>query len=128
MDTEADPIVGHWYQHLDKGQKFQVVAVDEEEGIVEIQHFDGNLEEVDRDTWYNLDVEPIEEPEDWTGPMDGIERDDLGYIETDMAPDDWAQPLQELKRTQEAPEREPEEEQDDWGEGRPEEEPWEGET
>ncbi|WP_455198264.1 DUF6763 family protein [Kaarinaea lacus] len=29
MSTEVDPIVGNWYQHLDKGQRFLVVAFDD---------------------------------------------------------------------------------------------------
>ena len=32
MPTEADPILGNWYRHLDKGQKFWVVALNEDEG------------------------------------------------------------------------------------------------
>ena len=68
MPTEADPILGTWYQHLDKGQKFCVVALNEDDGLIEMQHFDGDLEEIDSDTWYQLDLEPIEEPENWSGP------------------------------------------------------------
>ena len=60
MPTEADPILGTWYQHLDKGQKFCVVALNEDDGLIEMQHFDGDLEEIDSDTWYQLDLEPIE--------------------------------------------------------------------
>ena len=63
MPTEADPILGNWYQHLDKGQKFCVVALNVDEGLIEMQHFDGDLEEIDRDTWYQLDLQLIEEPE-----------------------------------------------------------------
>ena len=62
MTTEADPIVGNWYQHLDKGQKFEVVAFDKDEGWVEIQYFDGDVDEIDLDAWYELDIEPIEAP------------------------------------------------------------------
>ena len=46
-------------------------------------------------------LEPIETPEDWTGPMDDIERDDLGYTETDMSAEDWAEPLGERSTLQE---------------------------
>jgi hypothetical protein len=45
MTTESDPIIGNWYCHLDKGQRFQVVAIDEEKETVEVQNFDGNLNE-----------------------------------------------------------------------------------
>jgi len=81
MPTEADPVVGHWYRHTDRGQIFQVVAFDEEEGLVEMQNFDGDLEETDLSTWYTMNIEVCEEPEDWTGPMDNVQRDDLGYTE-----------------------------------------------
>lgn len=124
MPTDADPVVGNWYQHLDKGQKFIIVSVDEDNGLVEIQNFDGDVEEIDLDDWYESDIEPIETPEDWTGPIDDIERDDLGYTETDMETDDWATPLRSLKRPNSG---DAEVTQDDWGEGQIEEEPWEGE-
>ncbi len=128
MPTEADPIVGNWYQHLDKGREFEVVAVDEEGGVVEIQYFDGDTDEVGLDEWCGLDIEPIAEPEDWTGPLDDVERDDLGYTETDMQPDDWAAAVSEVKRPDvEAEEELAERPKDEVGEGTPEEDSWKGE-
>lgn len=94
MPIEA-PIVGQWYHHRDKGYEFQVTAVDEDAGTVEMQHFDGDLEEVDLETWQAMEVEPVEQPENWTGPLDDVEPDDLGYTETDMSDDDWSEPLRE---------------------------------
>jgi len=44
-----DPIVGDWYRS--HGQVFEVVAIDEHERVVEVQHADGNLEEIDLDDW-----------------------------------------------------------------------------
>lgn len=84
------PIINQWYRHLDKGEEFQVVAVDENERTVEIQHFDGDVEEIGLEDWRVLNIEPIEPPEDWTGPMDDIERDDLGYTETGVEDEDWS--------------------------------------
>jgi len=115
MSTEADPILGNWYQHLDKGQKFCVVALDEDEGLIEVQHFDGDLEEIDRHSWYQLDLELAEEPENWSGAIDVGEIDDLGTEVTDTTNDDWNAPLQELQST------EPEQEEteapvDEWSE------------
>mgnify|MGYP006297338061 CR=1 FL=1 len=120
MATEYDPIVGNWYQHLDKGQKFEVVAVDEDAGLVELQHFDGDVEETDLEGWYEMEIEPIEAPEDWTGPVDEMEPDQLGYTETAMDKEDWSSGYDEYGRTAR-------QEEDEWGEGRPEEEPWQGE-
>ena len=96
MPTENDPIVGNWYLHRDKGQRFQVVALDEDGGTVELQHFDGDLEEVDFETWYLLDVETSEEPENWSGPLDIGEMDDYGTEITDTSMEDWEEPLEEI--------------------------------
>ncbi len=98
MPNELDPIVGEWYKNLDDEQTFEVVAVDEDEGTVEIQYFDGEIEEIDLENWYELNLEPIEPPEDWSGPFDDLERDDLGYTDMSMHPDEWSNPLDELDR------------------------------
>ncbi len=97
MTTEADPIVTTWYQHLDKGQKFQVVAVDDSEKLIEIQYFDGDLEEIEIDDWYLMELEQIESPEDISGALDVSEIDDLGASITDTSPSDWDAQAQELK-------------------------------
>ncbi|WJW76415.1 hypothetical protein QVG61_04785 [Thiohalobacter sp. IOR34] len=128
MATDADPILRNWYQYPAKGQKFRVVAIDEDAGVVEIQHFDGDLEELGLDTWYELDIEPVEAPENWSGPFDVVEVDDLGESITDTQPEDWSESLQEFKSPgQGLISEEAEETEDDWGLGRPKEEPWEGE-
>ncbi|MEQ1579303.1 MAG: DUF6763 family protein [Steroidobacteraceae bacterium] len=81
MPNELDPLVEQWYEHRDKGGLFQVVAIDGDAGLVEIQHFDGDIEELDMETWRNLAIELADEPEDWTGPFDDTEPDDLGDTE-----------------------------------------------
>ena len=102
MPTENDPIVDNWYNHLDKGQRFYVVAVDEEGGFVEIQHFDGDVEEVSLEDWYKMNIELGEAPENWFGAVDVGEVDDLGTEVTDTQSGDWTEPLQEIRK----PERE----------------------
>ncbi len=102
--TEADPVVGNWYEHLDKGQIFLVVALDEDEGVIEIQHFDGDIEEWSLDEWRDSEVEPCESPENWFGAMDVAEADDLGTTITDTEHEDWTEPLEE-NRTRQRPDR-----------------------
>ena len=121
MPTEADPIESNWYNHLDKGQRFCVIAVDEDASTVEIQYFDGQIEEIDFDSWYELDIEPSEAPENWFGAVDVEEKDDLGTEITDTQSDDWHSPLQEIESQTD------EESEDELGEGSSEEEPYEGE-
>nr|NIO42774.1 hypothetical protein [Burkholderiales bacterium] len=55
MAWDAEPVVGQWYRHVDKNYEFKVVAVDENEGIVEIQYLDDDVEELDIDSWYEWD-------------------------------------------------------------------------
>ena len=99
MHTVLDPIIGNWYRHLDKGQMFRVIAFDESDATIELQHFDGDIEEVSLVAWRDMDLEVSEAPEDWTGPMDDIEPDDLGYSsETAMSDEDWRAPLQEVRQ------------------------------
>jgi hypothetical protein len=108
MPTAVHPVAGRWYQHLGKGQEFQVIDVDEPAAMVATQHFDGDLEAISLDDWYELELEVIEAPEDCTGPMDDIELDDLGYSDTAMDPDDWSAPLEELRTPASADGAEPE--------------------
>ncbi|HUO95608.1 MAG TPA: DUF6763 family protein [Steroidobacteraceae bacterium] len=97
MATRMLPEVGRWYSHRDKGQIFQVVAYDEDEGYVETQDFDGDVDEIDLDTWLSMPLDRAEAPEDWTGPVDDVEPGELGYESaTDVNARDWRGPLDEF--------------------------------
>jgi hypothetical protein len=97
MPTEIDPIVGNWYCHLDKGQRFQVVAVNESRQLVEMQDFDGTLSESDFDSWYEMDLEVCAEPENWVGSQDIGEADDYGTEITDTEDSDWTEPADDFQ-------------------------------
>jgi hypothetical protein len=127
MSMDIEPRVGDWYQRLDNDQKFEVVAIDESAGILHIQHFDGDIEELDLDEWYQMDLDEIEAPEDWTGPMDDVQRDDLGYTEPLRTGSDWNRSLQELEQSPEPWEEEEEPEagsEDERDEGTEENDEW----
>lgn len=100
MTHEFNPEIGQWYRRFDKGDRFEIVAVDEDAGIVEAQYFDGNIEEFELTDWFLLPIEQIAEPEDWTGPMDDIEPDDLGYSETELGTSDWGASQRALRMLQ----------------------------
>lgn len=90
MATDVDPVVGSWYQRLDKGQEFEVVAFDEEDGVVEIQTADGSHEEVDIDSWYAMELENIESPDDYAEEAaDEEDFDELDYDDSDIDEEDW---------------------------------------
>jgi Family of unknown function (DUF6763) len=106
--------IGQWYARSDKGESFQVIGCDEEARTIEIQTLDGDLDEIEQDTWAALPLALAEQPEDWTGPVDDVERDDLGYSETEMTGTDMSEPLRQLRGGGEeagsSPEEMPEEE------------------
>jgi hypothetical protein len=83
--------VGQWYLRPDTQETFQVVDCDDQSGTVRIQMFDGSLDEIEEDVWRALSPEPVEPPEDWTGPLDNVETDDLNEFgaETDAEPEDY---------------------------------------
>ena len=122
MPTEVDPIPDNWYQHLDKGQCFRVVALDVAQGLVEVQHFDGDLEEIPLDTWYQLNLDMAEAPENWGGAYDIGEQDDYGTEVTDTEEEDWLKPLDEIQLQIEDANID-----DDWEDDVPDEGPHKGE-
>jgi len=76
--TNPHPGIGDWYR-LHGGESFEVVAVDEDDDTIDIQYFDGTLEEMDAEDWESQwadgALEAAEAPEDWSGSVD-IERAD----------------------------------------------------
>jgi len=77
MSTHPLPVVNKWYRDNDDGQLFEVVAMDEDDQTIEIQYFDGAVEELDFDTWAEMELTTAAPPEDWSGPFDDLEADDL---------------------------------------------------
>jgi hypothetical protein len=123
MNSVGPARIDQWYLHQDKGEAFLVTACDERSRTIEIQTFDGDVDEIDQELWRYLPLGFAEPPEDWTGPIDGVEPDDLGYSETVMSEADWSAPLQSLATAGEAWEDTRDEtERDAEGEGMPEEE------
>lgn len=112
MTKSVDPIINEWYHYPQKAQKFQVTAIDSHADTVEIQYFDGSLDEFDLSVWYAMEAERIEAPEDWTGPMDNLENDDLNPVGTEMHREDWAAPYdEELEKLEAGPRLNEEEEE-----------------
>ena len=74
------PDIGNWYRRTSGGELFEVVAVDEDDGTIELQSYDGTVEEMDVEDWNaqweDGALEPGEAPEDWTGSVDIEPEDD----------------------------------------------------
>jgi len=65
--------IGQWYMHLDKGEPFLVTGYDEKSRTIETQALDGDLDEIDEETWSSLPLQLTEPPEDWTEAVDEAE-------------------------------------------------------
>ncbi|MEW6036921.1 MAG: DUF6763 family protein [Pseudomonadota bacterium] len=80
----AIPLVDNWYEERETGRQFRVVALDDASDTIEIQYLEGELSELDRNSWDQLPIVEIEAPEDWSAPFDDVEIDDLGYSDPDL--------------------------------------------
>ena len=65
MARDYDPVQGQWFEDLEENEVFKVLSVDPDQELVEIQYENGDIEEIDLDTWHELDLERAEEPEGW---------------------------------------------------------------
>jgi hypothetical protein len=75
------PSIGDWYRQKGGGALFEVVAHDDDDGTIEIQYFDGTVEEMDVEDWEaqwdDGALESAEPPEDWSGSVDVESEDGL---------------------------------------------------
>ncbi len=72
--------VGSWYHETSQHLVFEVVAIDEDAGTIELQHLDGEIDEFDAETWEELELAEIEPPEDW---RNGYELSDEDRADSD---------------------------------------------
>lgn len=86
QQQHVEPTIGYWYDAKNYSETFRVVAFDTEHDAVEIQYFDGEIEEMDFDTWHAINPHEIAEPEEAMAPYE-MEREDildlLNQIETE---------------------------------------------
>jgi len=93
VSRDNEPVPGQWYENVEEEEQFRVLSVDEDSELIEIEYLDGDIEEMDIETWHEMDLERIQEPEGWS------ESDDEDESEED---EDW--------------EEDDEDEDDDWDE------------
>ena len=102
MSRDYEPVPGQWYENLEDEESFRVLTVDEDSELVEIEYLDGEIEEIDLETWHEMDLEQTSEPEGWA-ESDEEEDDEEEEEEEDEDEDDWD-------------EDEDDEDDDDWDE------------
>jgi hypothetical protein len=89
VSRDYEPVPGQWYENLEDEESFRVLKVDEDSELVEIEHLDGEIEEMDLETWHEMDLEQTKEPEGWAESEDEDEDDDEEEDEDDEDEDDW---------------------------------------
>lgn len=93
----AYPVIGDWYRRTN-GTLLKIVAADEEDATIEIQFFDGTIDEVDLDTWQGMMLERVGAPEDWSGSVD-MDPEDFSGIDNGEIPLGYHDPLSFLDKT-----------------------------
>ncbi len=82
--TVQQPGIGDWYR-LHDSELFEVVAIDDTAGTVEVQFFDGTLEEFELNDWHTQcasgAIRDAEPPEDWHGSVDVEPEDERSGID-----------------------------------------------
>ena len=96
--TSPSPVVGDWYRRQG-GALFEVVAIDRDDATVEVQHFDGTLEEFDLESWEEQEFEEAQAPEDWSGSVD-VDSEDEAETEVSSSSASWTDPLTSLDRSE----------------------------
>jgi uncharacterized protein DUF6763 len=86
VSRDYEPVPGQWYENLEDEESFRVLTVDEDSELVEIEYLDGEIEEIDLETWHEMDLEQTDEPEGWA---ESDEEDEDEEEEEDEDDDDW---------------------------------------
>ncbi len=91
MAREYEPVAGQWYENIDENESFRVLSVDEDSELIEIEYLDGDIEELDLDTWQEFDLDKIDQPEGWSGADDDEEDEKEKKEEKDELEETWDQ-------------------------------------
>jgi len=97
MTLQPSPQIGDWYKSV-AGDAFEVVASDDDDETLELQYYDGTIDELDRETWEVLHPEPVEPPEDWSGSMD-VSPEDTEITDIYSETQDWMAQIEILDQT-----------------------------
>ena len=89
MGRDYDPVKGQWFEDLEENEIFLVLSVDPDEEVIEIQYENGDIEEIDLDTWHELDLERAQEPEGWASTVDDDDEEEELDDYDDDDDDDW---------------------------------------
>ena len=90
------PSVGAWYKNMETGETFEVVALADDGMSIEIQFFEGEVAELDSDTWEELALSQLPPPEDFSGPYDDLEPEEI-EVDGSAQGRRWQNPLDRME-------------------------------
>ena len=90
------PSVGNWYRDSQQGAIFEIVAIDDMGQTIETQLIDGEVSEYDIESWGQLELQTIEEPEDWRNAYELSQEDSLNPDDT-IVPENWSNPINTIE-------------------------------
>ncbi|HEY6483284.1 MAG TPA: DUF6763 family protein [Steroidobacteraceae bacterium] len=76
MSRDYEPVPGQWYENLEEEESFRVLKMDEDSELIEIEYLDGDIEEIDLESWHEMDLELTSEPEGWAESEEEDEDED----------------------------------------------------
>jgi len=88
VSRDYEPVPGQWYENVEEEESFRVLSMDEDSELLEIEYLDGDIEEIDLETWHEMDLERIEEPEGWSESDDEDDSEDDEDWDEDEDDDD----------------------------------------
>ena len=98
MQYHIHPHIGNWYQSTEFPEVFEVVALEGgHEELIEIQFFNGDIEEVDKETWTHLHLFEIAPPEDWSGAFEVAKEEMSQYVDEPYRPESWDNPINTIE-------------------------------
>ena len=106
MSRDYEPVPGQWYENLEEDESFRVLKVDEDAELVQIEHLDGEIEQLDLETWHEMDLEETEEPEGWAESEDEDEDEEED--------EDWDEDEDEDEDDDDDDDDDDDEDEDDW--------------
>jgi len=86
VSRDFEPVAGQWYENVEEEEQFRVLSLDEDSLLIELEYLDGDIEEIDVETWHEMDLEKIAEPEGWS---DTDEDEKETAEDDDDDDDDW---------------------------------------
>ena len=90
-------IIGEWYQDVVENLYFEVVAVDASGGSIEIQYLDGEVSEIDQDSWEEMTLNPASPPEDASAAFEMSMPDNNWDNDLSINPSGWNNPLNSIE-------------------------------